>query len=967
MRISFIYPQFLWLLLLLPVTIILALLGPRRPNLRRFWIGLSLRSILLTALVAAIAGIQLQLPTDSLTTVFVLDVSDSVTIEEQSRAEDLIRAAVREMPSGDRAAVVMFGEDALVERLATEDNALNNLSSVPISTRTDIASALQLALALFPNEGGKRIVLLSDGQENLGVALEQADLISLHHIELLYMPLSNLESNTEVLIESLDAPADARLGEQIQLEVNVTSNANVDATLEIFSDGQRIFSENVSLQPGTRTFQIPVEAEETGFQRFQAQITPAPTDDSRLQNNEASAFVVVYGPPRILIVEGQEGEADNLVAAVSSVEMDILVTSPTGMPATLQELAGYDAVVLANVAAWDLPSGSMESLQIFVRDLGKGLIMTGGEESFGAGGYLRSPLEDVMPVDFDVQSKELMANLALILTIDKSGSMGRCHCDDPDLNQEYTRQEVGQPKVDIAKEAVMRAASALGAEDIFGVVAFDGAASWPLEAGTLPTYTAIELAIGGINANGDTNVSSGVVAAYESLVDVDAARKHIILLTDGWSHTGDLTDLVTEMNENGITLSIIAAGGGSAEYLEELAETGGGRYYPAEDILSVPDLFLKETVTSVGEYIIEEPFYPLPSIPGPVLEGIDTLTLPGLYGYNGTTPKLTARLDLLTPKGDPLLATWQYGLGRSAAWTSDLKGRWATDWVAWDNFARFSSQLISWVLPAPQAEGISAQASLGNNFGKVELTAFDTNGQPMNFLNAQAVVVFPDLESQDVDLEQSGPGEYTAEFEATQPGTYLIRVGANDANQQSLGQQTLGLVVPYSPEYKASGVDLARLIELAQATGGGELETPANAWLHNLPTASFAKEIWRPILIAVALLFPLDVAIRRLVFGKKEIQQAQGWLGERFRRTKPEASTEDGPKVLGSLFEARDRARSRRVDEEDEKQTPVIKTEIHVKPAKQTKKQDTPQDGQDTFSRLQAAKRRARKQDEENE
>lgn len=964
MTISFIYPQFLWLLILLPITVFLALLGPRRPNISRFWFGLVLRSVLLTATILAVAGIQLQLPTDLLTTVFVLDVSDSIPEEEQSRAENLIRAAVQEMPADDRAAVVLFGEDALVERLASEDNALNDLTSVPISTRTDIASALQLALALFPNEGGKRIVLLSDGQENLGAALDQAELISLHGIELLYMPLSNPDSEVEVLINSLDAPSDVRQGEQIQLEVNVRSNAATEAQLQVFGDGQIIFSEDVTIPAGNKTFTIPVDATETGFQRFRAQIVPLA--DARLQNNEASAFVVVYGPPRILIIEGQAGEADNLVAALSSTEIDAQISAPNGMPATLQELAAYDAVVLANVAAWDLPSGVMDALQIFVRDLGKGLIMIGGDESFGAGGYLRSPLEEVMPVNFDVRSKELTANLALVLTIDKSGSMGRCHCDNPDLDQSYTRQEVGQPKVDIAKEAVMRAASALGQEDFLGVVAFDEAATWSLTTGTLPTYTAIEMAIGGIAANGGTNVSSGVVAAYESLNEVDAARKHIILLTDGWSHSGDISDMVEEMHENGITLTVIAAGGGSAEYLEQLAEIGGGRYYPAEDILSVPDLFLKETVTSVGEYIIEEPFYPLPSIPGPVFRGIDTLTLPGLYGYNGTTAKMTARLDLLTPKGDPLLATWQYGLGRSAAWTSDLKGQWASEWVSWENFNRFTSQLAGWVLPAPQQEGLSAQASLENNSASITLTAEDENRQPMNFLNAQAVVISPDLESQEIDLEQSGPGEYTAEFEATQPGTYLIRVGANDENQQSLGQQTLGLVVPYSPEYKASGVDLARLIELAQATGGGELDAPANAWLHNLPSASFAKEIWRPILIAVALLFPLDVAIRRLVFGKKEIQEARGWLGERLRPAKVPAS-EDAPKVLGSLFEARDRARSRRVDDEEKESKPIIQTEDKEKPAKPSDKKEPEQESQDTFSRLQEAKRRARKRDGENE
>ena len=338
---------------------------------------------------------------------------------------------------------------------------------------------------------------------------------------------------------------------------------------------------------------------------------------------------------------------------------------------------------------------------------------------------------------------------------------------------------------------------------------------------------------------------TGVNEAYKALEGIDAKRKHIILMTDGWVRTGDLTQLAGEMREEGITLSVIAAGEGSAEYLEALSEAGGGRYYPAVDMMSVPDVFLKETVKSVGQYIIEEPFYPLPASPSPVMRGIDETDLPGLFGYNGTSPKNNARLDLLTPRGDPLLASWQYGLGRSAAWTSDLKGRWATDWVKWNDFARFSSQLVGWLLPAPQIEGMDARAQINDEGILIHLDARDDQGRPMNYLDVQAKLIDPDLNTIEVALEQVGPGEYEAVERADQPGAYLVWMGITNQGEP-VGQMTLGLAVPYSPEYRAGGVNLGLLAELARVTGGGPLEEPVQAFLHNLPARSSARDFWRP-------------------------------------------------------------------------------------------------------------------------
>lgn len=977
MSLTFVYPHFLWLLLLVPLTVGLGLMKPRPTNRTRLYGGLALRAGLMIAIIAALAGAQLRLRSNLLTTVFVLDASDSIPSEDRARGEDFIASAISSMDeNNDKAAVVMFGQEALVEQIASQVKDRPTFASIPITTRTDIAAALQLAQALLPPEGAKRIVLLSDGRENLGQAIEQAELAASSEVELLYVPLGAPQGEVEALVEALEAPPEIRQGQTIPLTVVIQSTAATQATLRIFSDQDLVQSLEITLQPGTNRVQvdIPTSADDaqTGFRRFRAQIIPQ--QDTRLQNNEAGAFTVVYGPPGILMVEGQPGEGENLARALQASEMKLTRIAPADLPTSLPELAAYQAVILVNTPAAALPSGVMEALQVYVRDLGMGLVMIGGPQSFGAGGYLRTPLEKALPVDMDVRDKDLQANLALVLAVDKSGSMGRCHCDNPDLNQSYTPTLSGQPKVDIAKEAIMRSASALGEQDYLGVVAFDSQPRWVLELQKWVDPAALEGAISSFSAEGQTNLEAGVEAAYQALQNVSAKRKHIILMTDGWVRRGDLTPLATEMEKQGITLSVVAAGEGSAEYLLALSQIGGGAFYPATDIFHVPDIFLKETVKSVGEYIIEEPFYPLPSAPSPTLRGLDPAGMPLLLGYNGTTAKNTARMDLLTTRGDPLLATWQYGLGRSAVWTSDLRGQWGKQWVEWPGFARFANQLIDYVLPAPKVEGLSAQAGLQNRQAVVRLSALDPAGEPLNFLQGRVTLIAPDLSTQEIALQQVGAGQYQAAAEVSQPGAYLARLGVNQGDQ-SLGQMTLGLVVPYSPEYKDTGIDRGLLNELARLTSGGELSQAALAFAHNLPSAAQAREIGWPLMLAAALFFPVDVALRRLVFTRRDWQKAQAWLSERaaplLRRRA--AAPGEQPRVLGQLFEARDRARTRR----EAPPRPVDRLDIPAAPrpdappsapptapqpptAQPPAPKDPPVPGEaDALARLREAKRRA--------
>jgi hypothetical protein len=346
--------------------------------------------------------------------------------------------------------------------------------------------------------------------------------------------------------------------------------------------------------------------------------------------------------------------------------------------------------------------------------------------------------------------------------------MGACHCDNPDLRQTYTRAPSGLPKIDIAKEAIFQAAAVLGDLDYLGVVSFDDSAHWELEPSPGVSSSDLEVAIGAIPANGQTNIYAGLAAAEESLVALPARLKHIILLTDGWSHSGAYDELTARLAEQGITLSVVAAGGGSAEYLADLARKGGGQYYPAATMSEVPQIFLKETVRAVGDYVIEEPFLPVPVTSGagegpasPILRGLDLTAAPPLLGYNGTTPKTAAHLALLTPRGDPLLATWQYGLGRSAAWTADLSGRWAKNWLTWADFARFAGQLVTWTLPRSGDEKLDLRVVVNGGQAMLE-AAMSGAEQTTPPARIMAQLLTPTGESIETELRPTGANRYEA-------------------------------------------------------------------------------------------------------------------------------------------------------------------------------------------------------------
>jgi Ca-activated chloride channel family protein len=411
--------------------------------------------------------------------------------------------------------------------------------------------------------------------------------------------------------------------------------------------------------------------------------------------------------------------------------------------------------------------------------------------------------------------------------------------------------------------------------------------------------------ISGIQPDGQTNIFAGLDQAVESLEGATATRRHIILLTDGWSSSGQYDEILARMKAAGITLSTVGAGGGANPFLEQLAQQGGGRFYAASNPSTIPDIFLKETQQVSGQQIVEEPFFPIQTSSSPILRGLEE-GLPQLRGYNGTTIKPAAQSVLVTARDDPLLAQWQYGLGRSVAWTSDATGRWAKDWVGWSGFSQFFSQLVSWTFPGEETGGIEATFESSGEQTGLRVESVEPDGSPRDFYSTSAVVVGPDLEPRTVGLVQIAPGVYEAPLGAIEAGAYAVRVTQTKPGASPLGR-TVGLVAQTAAEYRVLGANEPVLAALRAAGGGSAIATPLDPWRHDLSATDRFTELWPLLLVLALFLWPLDIALRRMSLGRRELAAARGWVADFGRRRRATARrTATGE----SLLAARERAGS---------------------------------------------------------
>jgi uncharacterized membrane protein len=707
----------------------------------------------------------------------------------------------------------------------------------------------------------------------------------------------------EAWLSDLSAPDRLHQGEEFTLSVTARATVRTEATLTVLA-GEKVVAlfPRVRLSPGPITFAIPLVAGEPGFTPFRATLTPAA--DSYPQNNSLSAFAFVEGPPRVLVAGGDPAESTHLQAALQAAGLEVEERTPGALPSDPAALAAYGAIVLVDTPAQVLSPRAMAALQSYVRDLGGGLVAIGGPHAYGVGGWYDTPLEETLPVHMVVHDPERFPPMSIVVVMDKSGSMGAL--------------EGGVQKMRLAGEAAARVAELINDLDEITVIAFDDRPADVI--GPVPgsqreevVGRVIRLQAGG----GGIYVREGLQAALQYLADSERAVRHIILLADGSDseHQEGVRELVQDqIAAHGITLSTVAIGAGQdLRFLEEIAASGNGRYHFTDRAANLPAIFAQETQLAMRSYVVEEPFYPRQGSPSPMLTAIETV--PPLAGYVATTAKPAGQVVLTTHQDDPLLAAWQYGLGRAVAWTSDASGRWAAHWVTWDGFARFWAQVVRWTIVERADVPVEVAVALEGETAHIAVDAQDESGAFVNGLDAEVSVVGPAGEATRVKLAQTAPGHYEGAFVPEAEGAYLMRLSGSLAGKQALALTT-GWVMGYSPEYAAVEGDPTYLARLAELGGGTTLEEPAGAFAHTQRGTGTRRDLWPYLLGLAAVLLPFDVGVRRLALGRRDWERAQAavrtWLG-RFPRPVGEEGRERPPSpVMGRLAQAKSRAEERR-------------------------------------------------------
>jgi len=844
---------------------------------RRKLTSLLARVVIVVLLILALCGLNLLKPTQETMTVFLVDESRSIDGDASTATLDFLRQAQEEAGS-ERIAIMRFasepsgidatfeiepltedaspppndeGNDSTADEEtenptdATETATESSSSSIPReedlewSNGTNIEAAMELALASIPPHYVPRLVLISDGNETSGNALTSA-LRCGAPVSTVPLPASE---RPEVQLTELALPSQVRQGEPFYVEVVVQSTRETEATIRLFRGAFKILDEVKTLEVSENRFRFPQTIDSERQVEYTARVES--TDDSILDNNNSSGIVFTGGKPRILLIENESQECRDLTWALREQEVVVDVRPPEGVPRTLSDLENYELIILANVPATSLTMRQMDVIRTYVRDLGGGMIMLGGENSFGLGGYYKTAIEEILPVRSDFEKEKENPSLAIVLVIDKSGSMG------------------GE-KIEMAKDAARAAVELLSVRDQVGVVAFDGSSYVVCPIQGAAGGMSIESSIASIAAGGGTSIYPAMCDAYDQLTTASAKLKHVILLTDGHSSPGDFEGISQRMADSRITVSTVGVGAGADHnLLAAIAETGQGRCYSCDDPQAIPQIFAKETMTASKSAIHEIPFLPQLITPTEALAGLEIESAPPLLGFVVTRPKPTSQFILATESGEPLLVWWRYGLGMSGAFTSDAKSRWAAEWVAWPEFAPFWSQVVRHMMRKSDVRGTNVEIQRFGDQTQVILDAADETGTYLSGADGRLTVIGPDLSQVELPLEQVAAGRYAATIPTDQRGDYHIQLGL-DSGTRTILNQSRGLTVGYPDELRLRPTNTELLTRIAETTGGRFNPAPNELFEPDDRTARRAIALWPWLLTIAAILFVMDVALRRV-------------------------------------------------------------------------------------------------------
>ncbi|MEZ5339313.1 MAG: VWA domain-containing protein [bacterium] len=864
--IDFTRPEWLLLLLALPgiawvaMRMSFASLGPVQK-----WVSLGLRIVIWFLLVSALAGVQLVHRLDRVSVVVVRDSSDSVNGEDMTALDGSLELMRQGMQKDDTLGRVNTGALAYVENLplnGVDEDTLAQWQSTPRGNFTNLAEGIQLATAIFPDNAQKRLLLISDGNENIGNALAESRVARDNDVEI-YVAEVGSRRGEEVVLSDLKAPSRAALGESVRLRFVVDSSVATGADITLRKNGQFAQKERINIKPGKELYEFITDVEQSGVTTYELQIEP--DSDTIAENNNAYAFSVVSGQPRLLYATGDPGELEYLPRTVRTNNIEVDVVPPGGIPYAMEDFQIYDGIIFSDVAAYDITPDQMEMIKILVHEFGKGFLMIGGEKSYGPGGYFNTPIEEVLPVDMDFRRKKITPSSLVIALVDKSGSMSMT------VN--------GVSKIEMAREACKELVRLQRDEDYVGVMGFDSVGQWVVEPQAGINKQEVLEVLGSMQAGGGTDLYPALKNAYDAGMQINAQIKHIIVFTDGVVAPGPFEELVSSMVDDKFTVSTVAFGADAdIPFMEALAEVGEGRMYEANDLSDLPRIFTREVFMANKATINEDPFSAIPTMDHPLINAIGWGSAPYLYGYVATSAKDTAEVPLVTHKEDPLLATWHYGLGKSAAFTSDAKNRWARDWLRWGGYERFWTGVARWIRSDLDDSGVDVVTEMNGNQGHIVVTATDDDGTSVNYQSFSATVVDPELGTQEVRLTQTGPGTYESEFDITDNGNYYVNITRREAdeegNEEVAGVQLSGLSVSYSPEYRDLQTNTFLLSQLRDGSLAPTALSPEQLFTENRVRQRKTEDFWEQFALIALLLWLIDVAVRRLVLDSREWREA---------------------------------------------------------------------------------------------
>ncbi|MAI67281.1 MAG: hypothetical protein CMJ26_05340 [Phycisphaerae bacterium] len=886
--IQFDRPGWLLLLLLLVPVIYLAWGGLTRSGARSRAVASTVtRCIIVILLATAIAKPVWEKKGEGVTVIAVLDRSQSIPRSLQMQSVDAFQQWTAPDRRGEhnRLAVISVGRDAVIGSMPSEATIFEPAANEPIGSATNLAKGVQLALALLPQDTASRILVVSDGNETDGHVANVASIAKANGVPIDVLPLQ-YDHQQEVMIEKVVVPSQTRIGQSIPVRIILRSVNDARGTLHLLQNDIEINISDVEGKTGlplaltsgvnALVFDIPIQT--SGPQMFEAMWVPVSNSDTITANNTGLGVSFVSQGGLVLLVTQNQSASSHLQALLESAGIQIEVRNPQEVPRDSIGFSAFDAVVLADIPRWSLDDLQEQNLFTFVHDVGGGLLMTGGPNAFGAGGWIGSKLEQAMPLKCEPPQTRQLPRGALALIMHS--------CEMPEGN--YWGQKMAMAAVDSLSEL-----------DYVGIIEYDwngGVGTLNNSGWTLPLSLAGDKvqahdAIHSLVFGDMQDFESPMQIALDGLAGLDAAQRHVIIITDG-DPSGPSQELLEAYRSHEVTISTVMVGGhGSAmdqQKMQGIATVTGGRFYMVNDPNTLPSIFIKEAQLNSRSLLQEGGTWEValqPSISGPVR---DIRQVPQLGGYVVTGNKAGfAQTPWVVPVSDgedPLFAWWHFGLGKSVAFTSDLGDRWATQWPSWSGFQEFWEATLRWLMRGASPPNMMVTSKVEGGRGIVDIEAVDDEAGFVNFMRSKAVVINPDGEAETLSLQQTGPGRYHAEFDAPSSGAWLVNIAFQNGDGELTGRIPTAVTVPYAQEYSSTTANDALLHELARNTGGRVLSflDLESVNLFDETDAVFPESpqpFWDLLAILAASVLILDVAIRRLWMDKKSMQSILAPVG----------------------------------------------------------------------------------------